>query len=114
MLAAAKAVVVPGKLTETVAGLASTAATRKVGTKSRSCLTGQFAPSGKEWLRPQAPEHVKWPLILPPSKSVLARIGCRRRGCFDNSARHRGSQRVGRPSRFTTRASPGMITTASS
>src|SRR5690348_7938886 len=37
MLAAANAAVVPGKVTETVAGLASTVATRTLGTKLRSC-----------------------------------------------------------------------------
>jgi hypothetical protein len=40
--------------------------------------------------------------------------GVRLPGVSYHSAQHRGSQRVGRPSRFTTRASPGMITTASS
>jgi hypothetical protein len=42
--------------------------------------TGQFAPSGKERLRPQAP-HVKWPLILPPSKSSSPGSGAAAGGC---------------------------------
>jgi hypothetical protein len=37
MLAAANAAVVPGNVTDITAGLASTAATRTVGTKSRNC-----------------------------------------------------------------------------
>src|SRR5690242_540652 len=37
MFAAANAAIVPGKMTDTVAGLASTVATRTLGTKSRAC-----------------------------------------------------------------------------
>src|SRR6516165_4432313 len=37
MFAAANAAVVPGKMTDTVAGLASTVATRTLGTTSRAC-----------------------------------------------------------------------------
>jgi hypothetical protein len=34
-------------------------------------------PHGKERLRPQAPHHVKWPVILPPSKSSSPGEGAR-------------------------------------
>src|ERR1700722_9879841 len=49
MLAAANAAVVPGRVTETVAAFAATVATRKLGTKSRSCLAAAITSCFRAW-----------------------------------------------------------------
>src|ERR1700731_2645351 len=49
MLAAANAAVVPGRVTETVTGFAATVATRRLGTKSRSCLAVAMTSCFRVW-----------------------------------------------------------------
>jgi hypothetical protein len=76
--------------------------------------TGQFVPSGKEWLRPQAPYHVKRPLILPPSKSSSPGSGAAAGG-VSTTAPGAGARSAWacRSIFWKAKTSPGKITTAS-
>src|ERR1700722_11870333 len=97
MLAAANAAVVPGRVTETVAVLAATVATRKLGTKSRSCLAAAMTSCFRVWfphppsIRPlasnRAPPNAN---RRPPRRR---RAYGRRPGSFSISRRNVGPSR---------------------
>src|ERR1700722_13865325 len=94
MLAAANAAVVPGRVTETVAAFAATVATRKLGTKSRSCLAVARTSCFRAWF-PHPPS--KRPLAsnsVPPNANRRPprrrRAYVRRPGSFSTSRRKVG------------------------
>src|SRR6202043_1055474 len=80
MFAAAKAAVVPGRATETVAGFASTVATFKLGTKSCCCFAVAMISCFSEWF--SHPPSVRPPASNKNPPSVNRRPPRRRRTCL--------------------------------